>query len=242
MQADPKSLSELRERRFPGLPVNCGNSANPGLADVAEWRDWTSQPTTPDQLRIEDYLDAFDLGGKRILHVGVGNSGLARRFAARAMDIVGTSVVQSEVEQAAALAIPNYRAVVHNKHMGADTAIGGRFDFIVDNNPTTFCCCLTHLEAMLEFYASSLAPGGQIVTDRVGLGWTTGAPGSNSRWGFTFDDLAAVAQLAGLAAYRVSDFIYVVSREPPASPPLAGKLRSLATRLAERVWRKIRGR
>jgi hypothetical protein len=42
-------------------------------------RNWSQKWTTPDQLRIERYIDRFDLRSKRILHIGIGNSGLARR-------------------------------------------------------------------------------------------------------------------------------------------------------------------
>ena len=236
---DRHGLDRLREERFPELPLDCGERIEPGIADLAEWRDWTVQLTTPDQLRIEEYLDRHDLAGKTILHIGTGNSELARRFHGRARSIFGTTVVPSEVERAEALGIPNYRAVLHNKHSGNNDDVPRGFDFIVDNNPTTFCCCLVHLEAMLDFYGSRLSPTGQVVTDRVGLGWTTEAERSNPRWRFDFDDLAAVAPLAGLNAYAVTDHIYVLSRQRPEVPALGSRLKHIVRSILRKVGRRL---
>src|SRR4051812_1020837 len=60
----------------------CGNPEQPGLAlDMPLWVDHTREETTIDQAAIEAQLARFDLGGKNLLHVGVGNSKFARRFA-----------------------------------------------------------------------------------------------------------------------------------------------------------------
>ncbi len=238
---DSSDLAKLRDSRFPELPLDCGNSVRPGIVDTAEWRDWSDVETTADQLRIEDYLDLFDLSDSDILHIGIGNSGLAQRFADKAKSIFGISVVESEVEQANSLDLPNYRAVIHNKHSGGDERIPAAFDFIIDNNPTTFCCCLEHLARMLELYANRLSPSGQVVTDRVGLGWTTDAPGSNRRWAFSFDDLAAAAALAGLTAARAGPTIYTLSVGRPRRPGIIARwsyeIRTNVRRIARRLKR-----
>jgi hypothetical protein len=147
--------------------------------------------------------------------------------------------VPSEVAKAAQLGLPNYRAVLHNKYSKADADIPRSFDFIVDNNPTTFCCCIKHLGDMVQFYASRLGEHGQLVTDRVGLGWAIDAPGSNPRWAFDFDDLTAVASLAGLKAYRVDRNIYVVSRKRPVRPPLRARAAHVARSWLRRLSRKL---
>jgi hypothetical protein len=217
---EPAELRALHAARFPELPFACGEALDPGVTDEGEWRDWSAQPSTPDQLRIEAYLDAFDLTGKSILHIGSGNSRLAARFAPRAGRIVGTTVVPAEVRCAEALGLANYQAVLHNKY-DPGALEGAPFDFIIDNNPATFCCCLRHFARMIEFYADALAPGGQVVTDRVGLGWTTAR--SHPRWSLDSNDLAAVARLAGLSVYRVGAETIVVADGPPARPTLRSR-------------------
>ena len=228
----------MRRERFPSLSLDCGERVAPGVVDVEDWRDWSRRNTTPDQLRIEDYLDQFDLRGRSILHIGIGNSGLAKRLAARARLICGTTIMPAEIEHAERLRLSNYRVSVHNKYRGSDDAPDGRFDFIVDNSMTGFCCCLTHLLVMLDFYSSSLAPGGQIVTDRIGLAWAVDP--DRPDWGFRFDDLAAVAALAGLKAYRIDANLHVLAHQEPERRPLLRRVPHRARSITRRAYRRLR--
>ena len=233
---DLEKLAELHSHAFSHLPFDCGSQANPGITDTEEWRDWTARKTTPDQLRIEDYLSGFDLAGKRILHVGVGNSGLAERFAGRAEEIFGTTVVDAEADHGNGLALCNYRVIVHNKYSGAGAAVPSGFHFIVDNNPTTFCCCVRHLAAVLDFYRSHLAKGGQVLSDRAGLAWATDA---NPGWGFSLEELGQIAALCSMRCYRINYETFVIAEERPPKPSIAWRamigLRSLARRAERRV-------
>lgn len=207
---------ELHEQRFPELRFDCRNSSDPGVLYSVDLRDWSTKATTPDQRRIERYIDRFDLRQKRVLHVGIGNSGLAKRFHSRVKEIVGTTIDQPELEVARLAALPNYSAAIHNKYSGASDAVGGKFDLIIDNNPTSPCCCVRHLAALFDFYADCLAEGGQIVTDRQGLEWVP--KDSDSRWSFDFSDLTAVANVVGLSAFRVTGNVYVLSQTAPPAP------------------------
>lgn len=255
-----KSWEEIHRTRFPELVFDCGNDSDPGVIYSDDLRDWSDKETTPDQYRIERYIDRYDLRDKRLLHIGVGNSGLARRFRNRVKEIVGTTIDQPEIDVARSLRLTNYSVVLHNKYHGGGE-IAGKFDFIVDNNPTSPCCCLRHLAALLDFYVVTLAEGGQIVTDREGLEWVPEE--SNPRWSFSFDDLAAVARLAGLSAYRVDRSVFVLSRDRPRPAELLsvarhklrrlssaparivkfgpGKARRLFHRTAGRLLRMVRG-
>lgn len=242
---------ELHQRHFAELPFDCGNSTDPGVRYCEDLRDWSDKATTPDQRRIENYIDRFDLRRKRILHIGIGNSGLARRFHRRVQEIVGTTIDEPEMSVARSRALPNYRFVLHNKFSGRDDAVDGPFDFILDNNPTSPCCCVRHLGELFDFYDKKLAPGGQVVTDRQGLAWVP--DGTNPRWSFDFDDLEAVGATAGLSAYRASRQVYVLSRSaPPAPGPvslsrhllrragrLPGQIARNGPRLLRRVLRKL---
>ena len=207
---------KLHRQRFPDLPFDCGNRSDPGIIYSEDLRDWSDKATTPDQRRIEHYIDRFDLRDKRILHIGIGNSGLAGRFHGRVAEIVGTTIDQPEIDVARSLALPNYSFVLHNKYSGDRDRVPGKFDFIIDNNPTSPCCCFRHLADLVEFYAARLAEGGQIVTDREGLGWIP--DNSNRRWSFNFDDLASVGAAVGFRAFRANRNVYVLSRSEPPLP------------------------
>lgn len=224
----PDGWQALRDERFPELPFDCGNDREPGVIYSEDLRDWSDKATTPDQKRIEHYIDRYDLRQKRLLHIGIGNSGLAKRFHRRVKEIVGTTIDEPEMAVARSLALPNYRFVIHNKYSGQVEAIEGIFDFILDNNPTSPCCCIRHLGDLFHFYAAKLAPGGQVVTDRIGLRWVP--DDSNPRWSFDFDDLAAVAAVAGFTAFQADSNVYVLARGRPAASGAASRLRYWARR------------
>lgn len=213
--------------QFEGLPISCG-ATSPGLVVVDEWHVWSSQPSTEDQLRIERYLDGFAMRGKRILHIGAGNSLLAKRFCARGAHVLGTTITADELAHGHELAIPGYEMRLHNKYSGAQDFAWGRFDFIVDNNPTTFACCLHHYMAMLRFYADVLAPQGQWLVDRVGLAWLVSQKVMPSRWSFSADDLARSVALVGLQVTSVTPDILAVSAMPPARSSASRRLLSRA--------------
>jgi hypothetical protein len=233
-----KAWRELHRSRFPELPLDCGNRRDPGVIYSEDLRDWSDKATTPDQARMEHYVDRYDLRRARILHVGIGNSGFAKRFHARVKEIVGTTIDEPEMRVARSLDLPNYAFVLHNKFAGKDDVVEGTFDFILDNNPSSPCCCLRHLSDLFEFYLKKLATSGQIVTDRVGLGWVPND--TNPRWRFDFDDLAAVGAAAGLSSFRMGRSVYVLSRSTPSAPDLSSRSRHLARRIAMLPGRIVR--
>lgn len=222
---------------FPELPKTCGQSLDPGLREPEKWDDWSNHPTTPDQLRIENYLDRYGLKGKSILHIGSGNSLLAQRFSRRAGLITGTTVVPGEVTLGNDMALPNYRVFLHNKYIGPDRRFEQNYDFIIDNNPATFACCLSHFLKMMAFYADSLSEHGQIITDRVGLGWIVGTGEVHPRWSFSFDDWAAAGEVFGLQAYRRNANTYVLCRGEPKEPGLKPLIANLVRRVRAKLQR-----
>lgn len=224
--------------RFAELPLDCGDSHNPGVIYSPELRDWSNKATTTDQARMERYIDRYNLRGARILHIGIGNSGLAKRFHARVGEIVGTTIDPPEIEVAQALALSNYSFVMHNKYSGQNEVIDGKFDFILDNNPTSPCCCIRHLAALFEFYSEKLASKGQIVTDRQGLEWVPEA--NNPRWGFDLADLTAVAAVAGLSVFPMTRSVYVVARSEPETPSLRSRSTNVVRRAAALPGKVVR--
>ncbi len=187
--------------RFRSLPKDCGQDDHPGIDEVEGWRDWSSFEPTQDQRRIEAWLARLVRPEDRLLHVGVGGSQLAEAFAPRTREIVGITISPGEVRRADALGLDNYRVLLRNKYQNwADAP--GPFDVVIDNNLTTFACCLSHVVTMLAWYSTSLAPTGVLLTDRVGLAWVVSAEGADPGWSF---DLAALRTLAGALGLTVLD-------------------------------------
>jgi len=91
---------------------------------------------------------------------------------------------------------------------------------------------------MVELYERKLAPGGQIVTDRLGLCWVPEV--THPRWSFDFDDLAAVAAAAGLTAFQRTASVYVLSRSAPLEPTIFSRSRNLVRRVVALPGRIVR--
>lgn len=187
---------------------DCGR-AIPGVGHGNERvMDLSKRETTPDQQRIEAVLETWVKPGTRILHVGVGNSSLGMRFAPRVACILGLTVSIAEKRHGDALAIPGYRIALVNKYSNELSAIDGPFDIIIDNNPSSFGCCVRHFEAMLVNYARLLVPGGAMLTDRVGMGWCY----EDGPMRLRFQDLEAISAVYPFDAERVTDDVYALRR------------------------------
>lgn len=205
-------------QRFRQLPHWCGAcDALPGVAESPEWQDWTKQITTPDQLRIEETLESCLQPTDCLLHIGVGNSSLAKRFGLRCAQIDGLTIGEPEQEYSRTIGIENYSVIKRSKYdPDLLSALPAKsYNYIIDNNPTTFSCCRTHLSSMLANYVSLLAPEGTVLTDKVGLSWTSSP--NDARWGISVDEWFAIGQAVGLSPVRRSGHVIGLCRRLDAS-------------------------
>src|SRR5215210_728588 len=198
-------MPEFKSRYESCLEI-CGELENPGLAlDMPIWVDHTNDETTVDQARIEAVLDKMELSGTNILHVGVGNSKFAQRFASRANLIDGLTVNQNEKALADSLRISNYMPYLLNKY-GREflLTLTHRYDFIIDNNLASFACCKYHFYRMLDNYLWSMLPGGQILTDQQGMDWVI----EDSRWVLAYEDLLALEKKFPVLVSRPTETVF----------------------------------
>jgi hypothetical protein len=198
---------------FGRVPADCGNDAAAGVDEVPEWQVWTGRPTTPDQSRIEAALEELAEPGSRVLHIGVGNSSLGRRFAPRVARILGTTIHEPERAAAAALGLPNYTAVRANKYAADMDRLEGPFDFIVDNNPASFACCLHHFARMWVAYVELLAvPGGRLLTAQPGMRWVV--TGNDPQWALGPADWEYLAGVLEMPMEHVGEEVYALACTP----------------------------
>lgn len=198
-------MSEFKSRYESCLEV-CGELERPGLAlDMPIWVDHTKDETTVDQARIEAVLDEMELSGMNILHVGVGNSKFARRFAGRVNLIDGLTVSRNEKAVADSLRISNYTTYLLNKY-GREflLTLKHRYDLVVDNNLASFACCKYHFYRMLDNYLWSMRPGGQILTDQQGMDWVIEDP----RWVLAYEDLLALEKKFPVRVSRLTETVF----------------------------------
>jgi hypothetical protein len=186
----------------------CGNREQPWVTMNSAAVDWTQQETTRDQARIEAVLDTMDVTGTSILHVGVGNSGFAQRFASQARRIDGLTVHQNEKIYAEALGIPNYTVYMLNKHSSEFVSVlTNTYDFIIDNNLASFACCKYHFAVMCENYLRVLASHGQILTCQIGMDVYHGAFG----WVMTYADLVSLERQFPVHVSKMTDVVYAIA-------------------------------
>jgi hypothetical protein len=200
-------LLHLWRARFRDVPLYCADELCIGRDAPESGGDWTSFDTTPDQRRIEEHLRAKCHSTSTVLHVGVGNSRLAQSFSGSVGTIVGITIQRGELEHALQCDLPNYFPFLLNKFsMEFFAAFPGRFDFIVDNNPTSFCCCFLHFSRMMSAYRSLLSDQGRIITDRVGLAWVL--PNISPRWSCDFADWSKIAEALGMSVKDEDGSVY----------------------------------
>ena len=195
-------------RTYPNYKEFCGNLAQPWVTRISEAVDWTQQETTRDQVCIEAALDTIAVPGASILHVGVGNSKFAQRFASRARCIDGLTVHQNEKTQADALGIPNYTVYVLNKYSPAFVSvITNTYDLIIDNNLASFACCQYHFAVMFENYLRVLTAHGQILTCQIGMDAYHGEFG----WVMTYADLVSLERKFPMHVSKMTDVVYAIA-------------------------------
>lgn len=204
--------SDFLERLKAGVPSYCGKEDAPGIDEVPEWRDWSFRETTPDQTRIESFLENGLLAGKHVLHVGIGNSSLARRFYKQFQHCIGISIANDEVQLANSLSLPNYEVYCLNKYSLAFLELCAPVDVIIDNNPSSYGCCYLHFTRLLEAYSRKLRPGGMIISDKIGLRFVSSANKSPDAWRMSVGDWSSVTSLLGFETSSPDGYVTVSTR------------------------------
>jgi len=168
--------------------------------------DWLNS-TTADQQRIETVLALKISTDDVLLHVGVGNSKLAQRFHERVSWIEGITLGGTEGQLAKSFGIPNYNVHRINKY---DETLTSRmqhlpYNFIIDNNPASYACCVYHFHTMMRNYVAMLGAGGKILTDKAGLSHV--GLSNDPNWDL-IDDLDRIAKRFDLTLIAETDFVY----------------------------------
>jgi hypothetical protein len=119
--------------------------------------------------------------GRRVLHVGIGNSSIFNAHGHRFAAFTGLTVgLPEKVYFEETFGRPaNVEIHLANKHDPRNYGkIRGPFDLIIDANLKSYACCETHFHDMLMFYVSRLTFGGAILTaaSGVGCGWPGNTP------------------------------------------------------------------
>ncbi|MGO1068195.1 hypothetical protein [Lysobacter sp. CA199] len=199
--------------------IDCGREpdvATHHAADqFASWPllDYSDCDPTEDQAAINRWLTGADLGGRDVLHVGTGNSSVARLLAGKARRVESVTVAHNEWQHGSRLGLPDYGVHLLNKH---SLAFAGRFepaafDCILDNNLASFACCQRHLERYFETLVRLLRPDGFVLTHWLGMQWTldVGVDDVEPVWRLDAGKLRAIASAYGLSVDRQDELFFL---------------------------------
>lgn len=133
---------------------------------------WVERKTTKDQEKIEYYLEQNIKPNNTILHIGVGNSSLAKKINKKIKKIDGITIIEEEKNNGDALKIHNYQISIINKNNTNQLAeIKNTYDYIVDNDIAAYSCCKKHFEEMMKFYTTILSQEGKILVGKISSGY-----------------------------------------------------------------------
>ncbi len=180
--------------------------------------DYSDSQITPDQEALNAWLLQQAIQGASILHIGAGNSSVARLLASRARWIASVTVSENEKRVADSLALANYSCALINKYSTSfsSSVEAAPYDFILDNNLASFVCCQRHFETYMEGLASLLAEGGILATHWLGMQWICEADAFrvDAVWRLDPNTLGIIANAFGLTAERHGDIFLLKRWEP----------------------------
>lgn len=171
---------------------------------------WEDMPTSPAESVIIDYLTANPAlyRGKRLLHVGIGNSALPLALKDLVAAYVGLTISEPELNRFNRTlgTHQNMTGLLINKYDPRGyPRIEGEFEVIVDTLLKSVACCEKHFHEMMRFFARRLRAGGKIITTRNGVhfGW----PGNTVRAytpGAQLDPALGSARVLGLTGLEAT--------------------------------------
>ncbi|MGH8079844.1 MAG: methyltransferase domain-containing protein [Lysobacter sp.] len=206
--------------------IDCGREPHVDTHEAADQRaswpllDYSDCEPTEDQAAINRWLEQADLTGRDVLHIGTGNSSVARLLAGTARRIASVTVARNEWEHGRTLGLQDYSVHLLNKHSlaFAEQFAPASFDCILDNNLASFACCQRHLERYFEALVRLLKPDGFVLTHWLGMQWTldVGVDDVEAVWQLDAGKLRAIASAFHLSVER-QDELFFLRRSAPRS-------------------------
>ena len=134
---------------------------------------WEDRDITTDELEIVNFLDNNkDFRFQSVLHIGIGNSYFAKKFATR-FNITGITISQKEIENAESMNLINYQSRLLDKYSVQFKQFldKNKFDLIVDTNLKSYSCCQESFEFMMKNIIESINNDGMLITSINGMKW-----------------------------------------------------------------------
>ena len=137
---------------------------------------WEEKKATTDEIEIVSFLLNYQKKNniKNILHIGIGNSYLAKKLRKFKFKIDGITISKSEYNLAIKEGIKNYKVFLINKYSN-DLQIfkkSRKYDLIIDCNLKSYSCCVKSFNFFFNNLNSMLKKNSLILTSRKGMNWS----------------------------------------------------------------------
>ena len=129
---------------------------------------WINE-TTPDQEDINLWLKSRINDSIKVLHIGTGSSSVATMFSKKIKLIDSVTVVKSEKINADDLKLQNYETFLLDKYSDSLNNLPNRYNYILDNNITSYAKCLEDVVKLFKSYFYLLERDGSIISHVNGL-------------------------------------------------------------------------
>ena len=142
--------------------------------DTTKFSYWENNEATNDEKDVITFLKNDDLfNNKRILHIGIGNSYIAKNLK-NFKKIDGISLSKNELDLAKKSNIDNYEVFFQNKYCQNNilSKILNFYDIIIDVNIKSFACCDKAFVNLFKTYSELLNNNGIIITSKSGMKWS----------------------------------------------------------------------
>ena len=134
---------------------------------------WEDREVTTDELEIIKFLENNnDFKFKTVLHIGIGNSYFAKKFA-DTNKIIGVTISQKEIQKARTMDLKNYQFFLLDKYSinFKEFLNKNKFDLIIDTNLKSYSCCQASFEFMINNILKSININGMLITSINGMKW-----------------------------------------------------------------------
>ena len=142
----------------------------PKIWDDNEWLTVNPERISPVQLSVNNYLRSAQrlYKGGKILHIGIGNTSIAKEFRDVFKQIDGITNSQQELEAGKQV---NDRVYLLNKYdLKEFVKIDYNYDVIVDVSLKSYACCNEHWLKFIEDVLEKLNIGGRLISHTGGFG------------------------------------------------------------------------
>ena len=141
--------------------------------DKNDYSYWEDREETDEEKEIHNFLEKKEIENQKILHIGIGNSYIAKKLGQKNI-IDGLTISNREINYAKKLNLSNYNLFFQNK-FSMNNILDDKINYyniIIDNNLKSYCCCEKSFQKLIFRYKNILNKNGQIITSIKGMYWS----------------------------------------------------------------------